>query len=94
MQRKGWHCQFLEEDLQTSLPRKLTFATPDKIVELVERTGALRDLACRQAVEHGISKGRGGVWLLLTGEQYGNLRQIHRAISEAGVKCCAKPFKK
>ena len=42
MLRQGWHCQFLEEDLKTALPRKLTFATPDKIMELVERTGALR----------------------------------------------------
>ena len=55
MLRQGWHCQFLEEDLKHALPRKLTFATPDKIMELVERTGALRDLACRQAVQHGIS---------------------------------------
>ena len=39
MQRQGWHCQFLEEDLKTTLPRKLTFTTPDKIMELVERLG-------------------------------------------------------
>jgi hypothetical protein len=35
--RYGWHCQFLEADLKTPLPRKLTFASPDKIIELVER---------------------------------------------------------
>jgi hypothetical protein len=74
MQRQRWHCQFLEEDLKTALPRKLRFATPDKFVELAERTGALRDLACRQAVQHGISEGRGGVWLVLTGEQYDRLK--------------------
>ena len=75
MLRQGWHCQFLEEDLKTALPRKLRFATPDKIMELVERTGALRDLACRQAVQHGISEGRGGVWLVLSGEQYRKLNR-------------------
>lgn len=75
MLRQCWHCQFLEEDLKTALPRTLRFATPDKIMELVERTGALRDLACRQAVQHGINEGRGGVWLVLTGEQYQKLNR-------------------
>jgi hypothetical protein len=75
MLRQGWHYQFLEEDLKTALPRKLRFATPDKIMELVDRTGALRDLACRQAVQHGITEGRGGVWLVLTGEQYDRLKR-------------------
>lgn len=27
MQSNGWYCQFLEEDLKTPLPRKLTFAS-------------------------------------------------------------------
>ena len=35
--RDGWHCQFLEADLKTVLPRKLHFASPDKLIELVER---------------------------------------------------------
>ena len=35
--RYGWHCQFLEQDLKTPLPRKLHFASPDKVV--VERVG-------------------------------------------------------
>ncbi len=74
----GWHCQYLEEDLKTSLPRKLTFATSAKILELAQHAGALRDLACRQAIEHGISVGRGGVWLMLTQEQYGKLQRVSR----------------
>jgi hypothetical protein len=45
-----------------------------KILELAEHASAFRDLACRQAIEHGISVGRGGVWLMLTGEQYGKLK--------------------
>jgi hypothetical protein len=69
----GWHCHFLEEDLKTRLPRTLRFAKADKIVQLAERTGALRDLACRQAIEHGVSVGKGGVWLMLTPEQYARL---------------------
>jgi hypothetical protein len=77
MHRDGWYCQFLEEDLKTSLPRKLIFTTSAKILELAEHAGALRDLACRQAIEHGISVGRGGVWLILTGQQYRKLEGIH-----------------
>jgi hypothetical protein len=69
----GWYCQFLEEDLKTSLLRKLNFSTSAKILELTEHAGALRDLACRQAIEHGISVGRGGAWLMLTAEQYAKL---------------------
>jgi len=37
MHRDGWYCQFLEEDLKTSLPRKLTFATSDKILDEDDR---------------------------------------------------------
>jgi hypothetical protein len=42
---------------------------------LAEHAGALRDLACRQAIEQGISVGRGGVRLMLTGE--------HQAVNPA-----------
>jgi hypothetical protein len=44
--------------------------------ERAERTTALRDLACRKAIEQGISVGTGGVWLMLIGEQYGKLKQF------------------
>ncbi len=37
--RNGWHCQFLELDLKTPLPKKLCFASPGKVVELVELGG-------------------------------------------------------
>jgi hypothetical protein len=36
--------------------------------------GAEFNLAGRQAIEHGISMGRGSVWLKLTREQYAKLR--------------------
>jgi hypothetical protein len=69
----GWYCQFLESDLKTPLPRKLTFQTAEKVEELIRRGGGMTDLAAKQAVEHGIEMGRGGVYLKLTGEQYRKL---------------------
>jgi hypothetical protein len=74
MLNHGWFCQFLEADLKTPLPRKLTFSSPDKILRLAEHAGALKDLAARQAIEHGIEMGRGGVYLMLTPEQYAKLK--------------------
>jgi hypothetical protein len=71
--RYGWHCQFLELDLKTPLPRKLHFASPDKVVELVERGGGLSNLESRQALDQAIKIGRGGVFLSLTAEQYAKL---------------------
>jgi hypothetical protein len=74
MRREGWCCQFLEADLITPLPRKLTFATAEKVIQLAEHVGALKDLAARQAIEHGVEKGRGGVFLMLSPEQYAKLK--------------------
>ena len=71
----GWYCQFLEADLKTALPRTFTFAIPEKIVELAERGRGLKDLATKQALEHGIQKGRGGIYLHLTLEQYNKLKR-------------------
>ena len=59
MQNRGWYCQFLEEDLKSSLPRKFTFATSDKVIELVERSGGIKNTEARQALEYGINIGRG-----------------------------------
>ena len=72
--RYGWHCQFLEQDLKTPLPRKLHFASPDKVVELVERGGGLSNLESRQALDRVIEIGRGGVFLSLTAEQHFKLK--------------------
>jgi hypothetical protein len=73
-QRQGWHVAFLEPNLQTSLRKKLTFASEKKIIELAERGGADMNLESRAALEHGISIGRGGFYLNLTDEQYGKLK--------------------
>ena len=71
--RNGWQCQFLEKDLKTPLPRKLCFATPDKVIELVEHGGGITDQECRLMLDQAIATGRGGVFLSLTAEQYAKL---------------------
>jgi hypothetical protein len=73
--RHGWQCQFLEADLKTPLPKRLHFASSDKIIELVERGGGLRDQESRLMLDQGIAMGRGGVFLNLTGEQYARLKR-------------------
>jgi hypothetical protein len=74
MAREAWFCHFLEEDLKTPLPRKLTLANPDKILELARRGGATIDLEAQQAIHHALQIGRGGVWLNLTEDQYQKLK--------------------
>ena len=75
MLRDSWHCQFLEEDLKTPLPRKLTLKTPDVIRGMIERVGSKMTTEERQGFEYAISTGRGSVWLMLTDEQYQKLRR-------------------
>lgn len=74
MLRDGWHCSFLEEDCKTSLPRKFTFSSEEKVKEMARKGGAAMNLETLQALEHGIEIGRGGVWLELTEEQYEKLK--------------------
>jgi hypothetical protein len=61
--RNGWHCQFLELDLNTPLSKKLRITSPDKVIELVERGGGLSNLESRQALNQAIEIGRVGVFL-------------------------------
>jgi hypothetical protein len=63
MLRQGWQCQFLEEDLKTSLPKKLVFLSQDMILEVARRGGGVRNLESEQAIRHGIEIGRSGVVL-------------------------------
>jgi hypothetical protein len=78
MRTNGWYCQFLEEDLKTPLPLKLTLDDPEKIQELAKRGGASMILEDKQAIDHGIEIGRGSVWLNLTQEQYQKLLKRKR----------------
>jgi hypothetical protein len=55
--RSGWQVQFLEPDLKTPLPRKFTFAAPEKIRELAKRGEAWGDSESRQMLEHAIDTG-------------------------------------
>jgi hypothetical protein len=70
----GWYCPFLEEDLKTPLPRRLTLADPAKAVEMAERGGYSMHLEGRQALERAINAGRGGAWLELTEEHSAKLK--------------------
>jgi hypothetical protein len=73
--KDGWMVSFLEEDCKTSLPRHFVFQSELKILDLAWHGGAEFNLAGRQAIEHGISMGRGSVWLSLTRDQYDKLRE-------------------
>ena len=75
MLREGWFCQFLEEDLKTPLPRKMTLEDPGKLFEIAERGGYKLTLENRQAIENAIAMGRGSIWLDLTQEQYAKLKK-------------------
>jgi hypothetical protein len=70
----GWHCQFLEPDLKTPLPRKLTFKSADKLRALIERGRGITTQESRSMVEYAINVGRGGVFLRLSEEQYSRLK--------------------
>ena len=74
----GWLCQFLEEDLKTPLHRKVRLDDPAKVIEMAEKGGAAMRLEDRQALDYGISLGRGSVWLNLTPEQYQKLKRVRR----------------
>ena len=74
--RNGWQCQFLEKDLKAALPRKLCFATPDKVIKLVERGGGITDQESRLMLNQAIATGRGGVFLRLTADQYAKLKRL------------------
>jgi hypothetical protein len=73
--REGWHCQFLEHDLKTPLPRTLNLTNAGKIYELAQRGNYSMNIEGRHAIDHAIEMGRGGIWLELTGDQYAKLKQ-------------------
>jgi hypothetical protein len=75
MLREGWFCQFLEEDLKTPLPKKMTLKGPAKLFEIAERGGYKLTLENRQSMENAIAMGRGSIWLDLTQEQYAKLKK-------------------
>lgn len=72
--QNGWHCQFLEQDLKTSLPRKLNLVRQERLFEIAERSGYRLNLEGRQAMQRAIDMGRGGIWPELTEDQYRKLK--------------------
>jgi hypothetical protein len=70
----GWQVDFFEANLATSLPPKLTFTDPEKIRELALHGQALGASEARALFEYALIKGRGGIYLDLTQEQYALLK--------------------
>ncbi len=70
----GWQISFLEADLTTSLGSRLTFTDPEKIRELARHGKALMASEARTLFEYALIKGRGGIYLDLTPEQYALLK--------------------
>jgi hypothetical protein len=70
----AWVCSFVETDLKTPIGRVRQFGSAHKLRELIARTPTRFDLAGKQALEHAIQGGRGGLYLHLTDEQYKALK--------------------
>jgi hypothetical protein len=58
--RQHRHASFLEAGLKAELPRKLSFRSPGKIIELERKGEAWGTLENRQALERAIGAGQGG----------------------------------
>ena len=71
--RSGWRVQFLQPELKTPLPRKLTFKDPEKIRELARRSETIGTSEARQMLEHAIETGRFGIYLRLSPAQFAKL---------------------
>ena len=63
-----------ESDLKTSLPRKLHFASSQKLSNSWTGVGGFTDQDARSMVNQGIEMGRDLIFLNLTDEQYAALR--------------------
>jgi hypothetical protein len=72
---EGWYCQFLEANLTTSLPKKLTIRNQQKLLQMAERGMPNMTNEERQRMQRDIANGRGGIWLDLSEEQYLKLKR-------------------
>jgi hypothetical protein len=70
---QSWDCQFLEEDLKTVLPRRLSLKDSRKLFQIAERGGVSMNPGAKFKIQRAIDEGRGGIWLELTDEQYRKL---------------------
>jgi hypothetical protein len=71
MFREGWYCQFLDDDLKTTLPRHIVLKDEKSVVEMAQRGGLTA--VGKVQIGEAIRKKEGGVWLELTEEQYAKL---------------------
>ena len=69
----GWRVVFFDSASKRRLPRELLLEQDDKLYELAQRGRALGNLADKQALETAIQRGKGGLFLKLTDEQYRKL---------------------
>ena len=69
----GWRVTFLDGD--KVLPRTLLFQSEEKLTEMAERGGAMKNLANRQGLEHAIRLGRGVLYLELSYLQFTTLQR-------------------
>ena len=69
----GWRVSFL--DGSKVLPRTLLFRSDEKLLEMAGKGGALKNLSDRQALEHAMVQGRGGVHLELSYPQLATLQR-------------------
>jgi len=65
----GWHCVFRDES-RKKLPREVNFKSSGVVRELAMRGNGLVHKWDQEGFEIGLEVGRGGIWLLLTDEQY------------------------
>ena len=69
----GWRVTFLDGD--KVLQRTLLFQSEEKLTEMAERGGGMKNLADRQGLEHAIRLGRGGLYLDLSYLQFTTLQR-------------------
>ncbi len=65
------------------------------MLAFAERGGCVMNLEDRQAFEHGLEIGRGGIWLCLTEEQYAALKmgRAKRDLTGSGLARHARPIR-
>lgn len=66
----GWRCEFLEWNLITPAGKSVTFRSPEPLIEMARRGGALTYANSLQKIAYGIKVGWGHFYLRLTDAQY------------------------
>jgi len=75
--KDGWHCQFLDWDGKSTLPKRLHFRDAQKVYETARRGHGLLSESYRLALDEAIKIGRGSIALHLTNAQYQTLKRTN-----------------